>query len=181
MGGLLLRFFIFLLFAFVFTGAGLEAKSFWYVKQSDGLIESQPSRLFDIRFEKEASSVSILSDKLLDGFYYEEEIPLYEEIQPMEQTDIETGIEAAFLLISGALLIADLQAYRLSSEFELHSLQAVAFFFLPISEKYLYRTCHQKSYLVATTAEPKDQEALDRLKSADEVDLLCGNLVASAF
>jgi len=89
-----------------------------------------------------------------------------------EPSEVEQIVDAAFIALTGFLIIGINDSYDINSELRLSTHSGVVLFFFPFRDHYLYAHCGGDHHLIATTNEP-NAETLKRMKSPEDLRSIC--------
>lgn len=91
------------------------------------------------------------------------------QIQARAPTKTEKAMEVGLLFLSSLLILSSFETYDLTPGYRLSSLYGLFFFVFPFEQHYLYKTCGDKEYLVATTRAPVSEENEAAAKQNEKV------------
>lgn len=145
----------------------LSAEDF-YLKQASGLTEK-----ISIQIERnDAGDLKFSTPEDLSRFTQTDKSIADGWISRREPSEVEQIVDAAFMALTGLLIIGIHDSYDINSELRLSKHSGVILFFFPFRDYNLYAHCGGDHHLIATTNEP-NEETLKRMKSLEELREIC--------
>jgi hypothetical protein len=127
----------------------------------------------EINFEKnEAGDIKFSDPSQLERFVQTDKSIRDGWISRRPPSEVEQIVDAAFVALTGFLILGVHDSFDLNSELRLSTHSGVVMFFFPFRDHYLYAHCGGDHHLIATSNEP-NEETLLRMKTLQDLEEIC--------
>jgi hypothetical protein len=127
----------------------------------------------EVKFEKnDAGDIQFSDPSQLERFTQTDKSVRDGWISKRPPSEVEQIVDAAFVALTGFLILGIHDSFDINSELRLSTHSGVVFFFFPFRDHYLYAHCGGDHHLIATSIEPND-EMLLRMKSLKDLEEIC--------
>jgi hypothetical protein len=155
--------------ASLFIASDVGAEEF-FVKTSKTAAEK-----IEVNFEKnDTGDIKFSDPSQLERFTQTDKSVQDGWISKRPPSEVEQIVDAAFIALTGFLILGVRDSFDINSELRLSTHSGVVLFFFPFRDHYLYANCGGDHHLIATSVEP-NEEMLLRMKSLQDLEEICQN------
>jgi hypothetical protein len=159
--------FVYFALASLFIAFDVGAEEFFIKTSKTG------AEKIELSFEKnEAGDIKFSDSSQLDRLTQTDKSLQEGWISKRPPSEVEQIVDAAFVALTGFLILGIHDSYDINSELRLSTHSGVVLFFFPFRDHYLYAHCGSDHHLIATSVEP-NEEMLLRMKSLEDLEEIC--------